>query len=75
MAHIVNIVAMQKNALHAILPAGLSRRHWGNPAASLKLAQQYRAPVLLSGVASLELSESELDILDGHYLAKSDQNS
>ena len=69
MVHIVNIVAMHKNALHAILPAGLSRRHWGNPAASLKLAQLYRAPVLLSGVASLELSESELDILDGHYLA------
>ena len=49
--HIVNRVAMHKNALHALLPAGLARKHRGNPAASLKLSQLYGAPVMLSGLA------------------------
>ena len=60
---------MHKNALHALLPAGLARKHRGNPAASLKLSQLYGAPVMLSGVASLVLNETELKIIDGHYLS------
>ena len=67
--HLVNRVAMHKNALHSLLPVGLARKHRGNPAASLKLGQIYGAPVLLSGLASLVLSEAELKILDGHYLS------
>ena len=66
--HVLNRVAMHKNALHALLPAGLARRHRGNPAASLRLGQIYGVPVLLSGLASLVLSQSELKILDSHYL-------
>ena len=67
--HLVNQVAKHKKALFALLPAGLSRKHRGNPAASLKLGQIYGAPVLLSGMASLVLSASELKILDDHYLS------
>ena len=66
--HIVNRIAMHKNSLHALLPAGLARRHRGNPAAALRLGQLYGTPVLLSGLASLVLSQAELKILDGHYL-------
>ena len=66
--HIANRIAMHKNSLHALLPAGLARRHRGNPAASLKLSQLYGVPVLLSGVASLVLNQAELNILEGHYL-------
>ena len=66
--HIVNRIAMHKNSLHALLPAGTGGRHRGNPAASLRLGQIYGTPVLLSGMSSLVLSKSELDILDGHYL-------
>ena len=57
--HIVNRVAMHKNALYALLPAGIAKRQRGNPAASLKLSQLYGAPVLLSGMATLVLSEAE----------------
>ena len=67
--HIVNRVAMHKNALRALLPAGLARRHRGNPAASLRLSQLYGAPVLLSGLSSLVLSQVELNVIDGHYLS------
>ena len=66
--HIVNRIAMHKNALHALLPCGLARRHRGNPSASLRLSQLYGAPVLLSGLASLVLSQAEIAIIDGHYL-------
>ena len=66
--HILNRVAMHKNALHGLLPAGISRRSRGNPAACLRLATLYATPVLMSGLASLVLRQSELDILDGHFL-------
>ena len=66
--HLLNRIAMHKGALHALLPAGLARKHRGNPAASIRLGQIYGVPVLLSGLASLVLSQSEIKILDGHYL-------
>ena len=59
---------MHKKALHALLPTGIGRKHRGNPAASLMLSKLYGTPVLLSGVASLVLSQAELNIIDGHYL-------
>ena len=64
--HIVNRVAVHKKALHALLPAGLARRHRGSPRASLKISQLYGVPVLLSGLASLVLTKTELDIVDAH---------
>ena len=67
--HIVNRVAMHKNALRVLLPTGIARRHRGNPAASLRLSQLYGTPVLLSGLASLVLSQAELNVIDGHYLS------
>ena len=67
--HILNRVAMHKNVLHALLPAGLARRHRGSPRASLKISQLYGVPVLLSGLASLVLTRAELGIVDAHYLA------
>ena len=66
--HIVNRVAMHKNAC-VLLPTGLARRHRGNPEASLRLSQLYGAPVLLSGLSSLVLSQPELNVIDGHYLS------
>ena len=67
--HLLNRIAKHKSALHALLPAGLARRHRGNPAATLKLGQIYATPVLLSGVASLVLSKAEIRILDGHFVS------
>ena len=50
-----------------MLSAGLSRRHRGNPAASLRVEKVYGLPVLLSGVGSLYLLQSEIQILSQHY--------
>ena len=61
--HIVNRVAMHKNALCVLLPTGLARRHRGNPEASLRLSQLYGAPVLLSGLSSLVFSQAKLNLL------------
>ena len=54
-------------ALIAVLPAGMARNHRGNPAASLRIEMLYGCPVLLSGLAALVLSKSEVDILQHHY--------
>ena len=53
--HILQRIARHKKALHALLPAGLARRHRGNPAASLKVSQIYGTPVLLLGTATLKM--------------------
>ena len=54
-------------ALHGVLPAGLARGHYGNPAASVRVEKLYSAPVLLSGLAALVLSKTEIDSLDHHF--------
>ena len=45
----------------------MARHHRGNPAASLRIEKLYGLPVLLSGVATLVLLQSELDVLSHHY--------
>ena len=45
----------------------MARSHRGNPAASLRVNQLYAVPVLLSGLASLVLSDAELKVLDTHF--------
>ena len=47
------------------LPA---HRHKANPAAALKIEKLYGMPVLFSGVASLVLERSEVNLIDQHYL-------
>ena len=65
--HILHRIASHKRSLGAVLSAGMARHHRGNPAASLLVEKIYSLPVLLSGVASLTLLESETDILSHHY--------
>ena len=65
--HILKRITSHKKAVAAVLSAGLSRRHRGNPAASLKVEKLYGLPVLMSGIGSLFLLQSELDILSQHY--------
>ena len=50
-----------------MLSAGLARSHRGNPAASLRTEKLYGLPVLLSGLGSLFLLDSEVKILSQHY--------
>ena len=60
-------IASHKKALSAVSSAGLARSHRGNPAASIRVHQLYATPVLLSGLASLVLTETEVKIIDTHY--------
>ena len=60
-------IASHKKALGSIIPAGMARSHRGNPSASLRIHQLYATPVLLSGLSSLCLTDSELKVLDCHY--------
>ena len=56
-----------KNALRAVLHAGVARGHRGNPAASLHVDQVYGIPVLLSGLGPLVLSKPELSLITKHH--------
>ena len=64
MASVLARTTAFNRALHAVTPAGLARRHRGNPAAGLKVLQLYGLPVLLSGLGSLVLSKKEFEVLD-----------
>ena len=61
-------ISTHKKALGAVLSAGLAQGHRGNPAASLRIQNQYGTGVLFSGLASLVLSKAEVKIIDQHYL-------
>jgi hypothetical protein len=65
--NVMSRMSAHTRALRAVLPAGLARSHSGNPAASLRIQLLYGAPVLLSGLGSLVLSKSEMDILQQYY--------
>ena len=67
--HLSSRFAAHKKSLAAVLPFGLARGHRGNPAASLCLNNLYATPVLLSGLGSLVLHNTEITMLD-NYLKK-----
>ena len=67
MASVLARQTAHTRAMNAVLPAGISRRHHGNPAAALRVEQMFGLPVLLSGLASLILSKAEVDTLDLHH--------
>ena len=59
-------ISAHKKALGATLFSGIAQRHRANPAVGLKVGKIYGTPVLLSGLASLVLLESELGLLYQH---------
>ena len=67
MSNILSRQAAHTRALYAVLPVGLARGHYGNPAASIRVEKLYGCPVLLSGLASLVLNKTELASIDHHY--------
>ena len=68
MPNLVNRFAAHRKALAANLPCGIARSHRANLAACVKVEKLYALPVLMSGLASLVLSNSEVNHLDQHYL-------
>ena len=56
-----------KKALASVLHSGLARGHRANPTLSIRIEKLYALPVLLSGLASLVLLRSEVDLIERHF--------
>ena len=67
MAHIMARLSAHTRAVMAVLPSGMAKGHSGNPAASLRVERLYDCPLLLSGLSSLVLKNSELTVIHHHY--------
>ena len=65
--NIMNRIQNQKKALGAILPAGMGKGHRGNPMASLRANNIHAVPVLFSGLGSLVLRESDLNLISQQH--------
>jgi hypothetical protein len=59
-------MAGHTKSLYSIISCGMARNHRGNPAASLRVESCYSAPKLFSGLASLLLSSTEMNVLSVH---------
>ena len=64
--HIQNRVSSHIKALFSVLPSGLARNQYANPASSLRIQSIFANPVLFSGISALILKKSELEILQSH---------
>ena len=73
MPHIQKRISSHKKALNAVLPIGLARGHRGNPAASLRINSIYALPVRMSGLSSLVLQSSEMDIISKYTKVTSER--
>ena len=60
-------VAAHRSSLFAVLPSGLAQCHNANQAAALSVHNSFSLPVLLSGIAPLTLTSTEVDVLDKHF--------
>ena len=65
--HIHSRVKAHTKKLFSLLPAGLARNQNANIAAAIKVESIYALPVLLSGVAPLNLSDQDIAILHAHH--------
>ena len=61
--HIHQRLVKHRKALASILFTGMSRRHRASPLASLRAERIFGTPVLFSGLASLILNNSEVEIV------------
>ena len=67
MPNVLQRIAAYQAAVHGVVKAGLADRHNGSPAACLKAEAMYATPVLLSGLASLTLTEGEVGLLQASH--------
>ena len=67
MPNILSRLSAHTKAVMSVLPSGMARGHRGNPAAGLRLEKLYGTPVLLSGLASLVLSDEEVAAVHHHH--------
>ena len=67
MPHILNRLSSRRKSLFSVLPAGAARHHNGNIAAALRLDSIFAVPVMMSGLAPLVLSKSEMDVINKNH--------
>ena len=67
MTSILDRLAAHRRQLFSLLPAGMALRHSGNPAANLRAHTLFCMPVLLSGLASLFLRQSEISTINKYH--------
>ena len=65
--HIMDRLTTHRRAIAAVTPLGLQRRRRINPAASIRIQKIYGSPVLLCGIPSLILKESEVSIVHNYW--------
>jgi hypothetical protein len=65
--HLLSRFAAHRSSLFKVLPVGAGKGHRGNPAACINAHQTYCYPVLFSGIPSLVLTNSEINILDQFF--------
>ena len=63
MPNILSRISARNRAIMALLPTGMALSHRGNPAANLRLELLYGTSVLLSGLSSLVLDDSEIAVV------------
>ena len=64
--HLINRICSHRKAMGAALSSGFAQKRRANPVISLKLNRVYGTPVLMSGVATLVLSGTEVSIIGQH---------
>ena len=60
-------ITAHRKALASVLFTGMARGHRANPILGIRIEKIYAIPVLLSGIAALVLTKSEVDMIDHHY--------
>ena len=60
-------LSAHKKAVFSLQPAGIAKAHWGNPAACVRVERLFGLPVLLSGLATMVLTNQEIGIVSGHF--------
>ena len=60
-------LSAHRRAVFSVQPAGIARGHRGNPAAGVRVERLYGAPVMLSGLATLVMSNPEEALICGHF--------
>ena len=67
MPNILQRISAFKKALGSTVSCGLARGRCSNPAASQRILTLHGTPVLMSGLASLVLSDKEVNCIDQQY--------
>ena len=65
--NLLDRIQSQKKALGAVLPAGLAKAHRANPAASIRANTLHGVPVLMSGLSSLVLKQTEISMISQQH--------